>query len=394
MRLRLRIAAVLGVFVAVNALFVLAVVWAYGVLLPAIVGGTFVLLSDGRLALRLAQFPVSWPTALLLVGLFLAGQLYYGYRRVLAHTGQRAGEHEARTDTTDDTDDHNVDRIVRRLSMTADIPEPTIRVVDDDTPSCYTIGRFTDATIVVTTGLIDRLDAAELESVLAHEIGHIANRDVTLMTVTTLFLEITDRVYHSSMLARRAVLNPGSLSEQDRAALTWFLPLVALTSVFVAPILWLFPRVADWATRTLSQTREFAADAAAAEITGNPLALATALIDLTDASETPATDLRTTKIRALCIVPSELVNGREASALPAVSPPAADEDRDREQRVRAWLDGTTPATGDETPAETQTQTQTQTQTHPAVDERVERLAALAAGEERTRVRVRTQVGRT
>ncbi|ELZ06215.1 peptidase M48 Ste24p [Natrialba chahannaoensis JCM 10990] len=374
MRLRLRIAAVLGVFVAVNALFVLAVVWAYGVLLPAIVGGTFVLLSDGRLALSLLQFPVSWPTALLLVGLFLAGQLYYGYRRVLAHAGQQTGDSGA---GTSETDDHNVDRIVRRLSMTADIPEPTIRVVDDDTPSCYTIGRFTDATIVVTTGLVARLDATELESVLAHEIGHIANRDVTLMTVTTLFLEITDRVYHSSMVARRAVLNPDSLSGQDRAALTWFLPLVALTSVFIAPILWLFPRVADWATRTLSQTREFAADAAAAEIAGNPLALATALIDLTDASETPAADLRTAKIRALCIVPSELVNGRETSSLPPIS--AASDDEDREQRVRSWLDGTTPSSVDETAGETQT--------HPPVDERVERLAALAADEEQTRTRV-------
>ncbi|OIB57682.1 M48 family metallopeptidase [Natrialba sp. SSL1] len=374
MRLRLRIAAVLGVFVAVNALFVLAVVWAYGVLLPAIVGGTFVLLSDGRLALSLLQFPVSWPTALLLVGLFLAGQLYYGYRRVLAYAGQQTGDRGA---GTGETDDHTADRIVRRLSMTADIPEPTLRVVDDDTPSCYTIGRFTDATIVVTTGLIDRLDAAELESVLAHEVGHIANRDVTLMTVTTLFLEITDRVYHSSMVARRAVLNPGSLSEQDRAALTWFLPLVALTSVFVAPILWLFPRVADWATRTLSQTREFAADAAAAEIAGKPLALATALIDLTDAAETPATDLRTGKIRALCIVPSELVNGRESSSPPPLS--AAPDDDHREQRVRAWLDGATPSSVDVTGGKTRT--------HPPVDERVERLAALAADEEWTRTRV-------
>ncbi|ELY90389.1 peptidase M48 Ste24p [Natrialba hulunbeirensis JCM 10989] len=374
MRLRLRIAAVLGVFVAVNALFVLAVVWAYGVLLPAIVGGTFVLLSDGRLALSLLQFPVSWPTALLLVGLFLAGQLYYGYRRVLAHAGHRTS---ARGAGESGADGHTVDRIVRRLSMTADIPEPTIRVVDDDTPSCYTIGRFTDATIVVTTGLIDRLDAAELESVLAHEIGHIANRDVTLMTVTTLFLEITDRVYHSSMLARRAVVNPASLSEQDRAALTWFLPLIALTSVFVAPILWLFPRVADWATRTLSQTREFAADAAAAEIAGDPLALATALIDLTDAAETPATDLRTAKIRALCIVPSALVNGTESSSLPPIS--AAPDDEHREQRVRAWLDGATPSSVDQTAGETRT--------HPPIDERIERLAALAADEEQTRTRV-------
>ncbi|TYL40039.1 peptidase M48 [Natronococcus pandeyae] len=356
MSLRLRICAVLAVFAAVNALFVLALLWSYGVLLPAVVGGSIVYLRHGSVGFDLLQLPVTWSTFLVLVAGFLVAQVCYGYRRVLSRTGRTAGDEE-----------HAVARTVRRLAMTADVPEPDVRVVDDETASCYTVGRFTDATVVVTTGLIDALDADELEAVLAHEVAHVANRDVTLMTITTLFLEIADRAYHASKLARRAVRHPTELSGRSRAALTWFLPLVALTAVFVAPVLWLFPRVADWATRTLSHTREFAADAAAARITGNPLALATALVTLAETAETPATDLRVAKTRALCIVPTEPIAGREAASLPSIRRPA-DESRRRE-RITAWLEGTTPSTPTDGTA---------SGTHPPADDRVRRLTDIAA----------------
>ncbi|WP_049991536.1 M48 family metallopeptidase, partial [Natrinema salifodinae] len=330
MSFRRRICAVLGVFVAVNAAFVLALLWAYGVLLPGIVGGTIVYFQHGTVGIDFLRLPVSWPTALLLVAAFLAAQLYYGYRRVLAGTRGADGDAE-----------HAVARTVRRLAMIADVPEPAVRVVDDTEPSCYTVGRLTDATIVVTTGLVEALDAEELEAVLAHEIAHVANRDVTLMTITTLFVEIADRAYRGARLARRALADPDALSQSGRAALYWFLPLVALTYVFVAPILWVFPTIAAWATRTLSHAREFAADAAAARITGNPLALATALLTLAETTPTPATDLRTTGIRALCITPIEPVTGAETASPPRIRRPTDGEKR--RERVTAWLEGATPA---------------------------------------------------
>ncbi|WP_254763017.1 M48 family metalloprotease [Natrinema marinum] len=356
MNLRLRMCAVLAVFVAVNAAFVLAVCWAYGVLLPGVVGGTLVFLQHGSVAFDFVRLPISWPVALLLIAGFLAAQLYYGYRYLLSETHSAAGDA-----------DHAVARIVRRLAMTADVPEPAVRVVDDETPSCYTVGRLTDATIVVTTGLVATLDADELEAVLAHEIAHVANRDVTLMTIATLFLEIADRAYRAAGLARRALADPDGLSAGGRVALYWFLPLVALTYVFVAPILWAFPAIADWATRTLSQTREFAADAAAAEITGSPLALATALLTVAEATPAPATDLRTGKIRALCIVSSEPIAGDETASLPRIRRPA--DDATRRERVRTWLEGTTPSAPlDATDP---------SGTHPPVEARVGRLSDIA-----------------
>ena len=362
MRLRLRITAVLGVLVAINVLFVLAVLWAYGVFLPGIIAGAVVYLNHGTVGFDFLQLPVSWTTVVVLVAVFLGVQLYYGYRRVLANTR-----------SADDTDAHVVARIVRQLAMTVDVPEPGVRVVEAEEPSCYTVGRFTNATIVVTTGLIDRLDAEELTAVLAHEVAHIANRDVTLMTVATLFLEIADRAYRSARLARRALRSTEDVSTTGKFALWWFLPLVALTYVFVAPILWVFPTVADWATRTLSHAREFAADAAAAEITGRPLALATALRTLTESGRAvPETDLRTTTMQALCVVPSALVSTRKARSVPTPTRPS--EARDRRARIRSWLDARTPSNADSDDG----RSSTDRRTHPPIAERIRRLQELAA----------------
>ena len=364
MRNRTRITAVLAVLVAMNVCFVVAILWAYGVLLPGVVAGAIVLARHGTVSFEFLQLPVSWSTVAVLVVGFLGAQLYYGYKRVLAHTRRGRGD-----------GDHAVARIVRRLAMTADIPEPNVRVVDADEPSCYTVGRFTDATIVVTTGLIEALDADELAAVLAHEVAHVANRDVTLMTVTTLFLEIADRAYRAAGLARRAIHSPGDVSAQGKVALWWFLPLVALTYVFVAPILWVFPTVADWATRTLSHAREYAADVAAAHITGRPLALATALASLSGSGRpTPETDLRRTSMQALSIVPTPLIDSHTVRAVPTPARPPGD--RERRDRLRTWLDGETPSGVEPT---SERSAGPDRRTHPPAEERIRRLQRLAEG---------------
>lgn len=352
MRSSLRILAVLDVLVALNALFVVVVLWGFLVLFPTLVAGGYIYLQHGAASFDLLRFPLSWQVTLLLIGGFMTSQLVYGYRRLLGDTGGA---------TADDT--HAVARIVRRLSMAIDIPEPAVRVVEDDRPSCYTVGRFTDATVVVTTGVIDRLDAEELEAVVAHEIAHIANRDVTLMTITTLFLEIAHRAYSGTKLVKRAVTNPNALSRKELLFIQFFSVLLVLVYLIIAPLLWLFPTIAQWATRTLSHTREFAADEAAARMTGSPLALATALTTLSESALTPETDLRTTQIQALCIVPSRFVSGERTASLPDIERPTPT--HRRRNRVSSWLDGTTPVQN------------TDSGTHPAVEKRVERLTDIA-----------------
>jgi heat shock protein HtpX len=351
MSLRLRIGGVLATLVVLNALFVLAVLWGFLVALPTVV--TLAVVRDAAILGDLLRVPVSPLLYLGLVVVFLAGQLYYGYHRVLGQTS--AIETES---------DHEIATIVKRLAMTVEIPAPEVRVVEDDAPSCYTVGRFTSATIVVSTGLVETLDADELEAVLAHEIAHIANRDVTLMTITTLFLEIAHRTYHASRLMRRAVFDTSELSFRERMALRWFLPLTLLVYLVVRPVLLLFPLVAGWATRTLAHAREFAADAASARITGNPLALATALITLEDRTTAPETDLRISRTQALCVFPMTVSTGSQATTLPDVDAPDTPA---RTQEISSWLgestaESATGATGG---------------THPPVEQRIERLRDVA-----------------
>lgn len=350
MALHVRMLAVLGILIGLNALFVFALLWGFAILLPTVV--TAVVLAEPSVLSDLLRTPVSPMTYVALVALFLAGQLYYGYRRVLSGAA------------TGGESNHEVDEIVRRLSMAVDIPTPSTQVVDDETPSCYTVGRFTDATIVVTTGLLAALDRDELEAVLAHEVAHVVNRDVTLMTVTTLVLEITTRVYHTVRLVPRAFGGLGNLSTYERLALRWFLPLSVVVYVLVSPLLLVFPKVADWATRTLSHAREFAADEAAATMTGKPLALATALATLSETTPAPETDLRRERTQALCVVPTRPVTGSAAASVPE----PAEGDSDREETVTDWLAGRTassPTSG----------------THPPVEQRIRRLQALVTREE-------------
>lgn len=368
---RARLVGLLAALVALNAAFVAALLWAYGVFVPILVSAVFVPLGATQILDGILRFPVSVPVFISLVAASLAAQIYYGYRRVLSGTRGIRGD-----------DEHAVAETVRRLAMTAGVPAPTVRVVDDERPSCYTVGRLTDATIVVTTGLVDRLDGDELAAVLAHELAHVANRDVTLMTIATLFLEVAARTYRGALVVRRAVTGSGDLSARDSIALTWFLPLTVLTTVFVAPVLALFPPLARRATRRLAHAREFAADAAAARLTGQPLALATALVTLADAAPTQTTDLRLSGTRALCILPIEPVTGpRARDVSESEDAGAADLDPDtesdqetdrasdrRSDRLTAWLDAATPAQGEEAGGET----------HPPIDERIRRLQAIAA----------------
>jgi len=349
MRSRLRVSVVLAALLALNALFVFTLLWGVLVLVPTAV--TLVWTGEGAVAADLLRLPVSLSLFLGLTVAFLGGQLVYGYRRVLSGAVMAGRE------------DEDLSNLVARLAMGLDVSPPAVRVVEDGTPSCYTVGRVTDATIVVTTGLVDTLDEAELRAVLAHELAHVANRDVTLMTVTTLFLEITERVYRAVRLPRRALADFGALSRRERLAVQFLSVLLVTVYLLLWPVLWLFPVVAGWATRTLAHTREFAADAAAARATGAPLALATALLRLEETTPRPGTDLRESRMHALCVVPGPIVTGPSPGSIPLGGDGVST--TGRAERVSAWLDGVTPA---QTAA---------TATHPPTPARVERLQRIA-----------------
>ncbi|MFD5553591.1 zinc metalloprotease HtpX [Streptomyces sp. NPDC127068] len=173
--------------------------------------------------------------------------------------------------------------VVDRLCATADMPKPEVAVSDLDLPNAFATGRNANhAVVCVTRGLTARLEPEELEGVLAHELSHIAHRDVAVITVAS-FLGVL------AGIAVRFAFYSGMLGGRRRGDQNTFV--VVLTVVAVSAAVY---AISFLLIRALSRYRELAADRAAALLTGRPSALASALTKLTgDIARIPASDLRT-----------------------------------------------------------------------------------------------------
>lgn len=169
--------------------------------------------------------------------------------------------------------------VIDRLCALADMPKPRVAISDIDTPNAFATGRSQKhSVVVVTTGIMRRLDRAELEGVLAHELSHIAHRDVAVMTVAS-FLGIL-----AGFIARMSLFSGIGRSRDQRAQAA--ILVVILVSVVVYAISFLL-------LRALSRYREFAADRAGAQLTGQPSALASALTKISgEMGAIPTKDLR------------------------------------------------------------------------------------------------------
>lgn len=179
----------------------------------------------------------------------------------------------------------DVHGMVERLCALADIPRPTLAVLDVSYPNAFTVARSPRAnTLVVTRGLLDRLDSAELEAVLAHELAHLAHRDAFVMTV----------VSEPARALRTVVV---WLARPLRGVeLVGDSPLIAYVFVALLPVLvlcWCADAVATMLVLTLSRYRELIADRGAALLTGRPEALMSALQKISGRlAEIPSADLR------------------------------------------------------------------------------------------------------
>ncbi len=171
--------------------------------------------------------------------------------------------------------------LVDRLCAMADMPKPRIAIADTDVPNAFATGRTPDRAVVcVTTGILRRLDAAELEGVLSHELSHVAHRDVTVMTVAS-FAGVV-----AGLLTRMWLWGGMSRGrDRDQNAAVMFL-VIMLVSIAVYVVSFLL-------TRALSRYRELSADRTGALLTGNPSALASALQKVSgDIAAIPDGDLR------------------------------------------------------------------------------------------------------
>jgi heat shock protein HtpX len=180
--------------------------------------------------------------------------------------------------------------IIDRLCVQANIPRPRVALVDSPMPNAFALGRSQKtATVCVTTGLLSTLSHEQLEGVIAHELTHVINRDVMVMTLASFFASV------AALLVRYGLLFGRRGRSETQAAVG----VVILVSVAVYVISFML-------LRALSRYREYAADRGAAVLTGRPSALASALLALNDRMGTiPTKDLRTAaQMNAFFIIPA------------------------------------------------------------------------------------------
>ncbi|MBA2793498.1 MAG: zinc metalloprotease HtpX [Thermoleophilaceae bacterium] len=185
--------------------------------------------------------------------------------------------------------------MIERLCIQADLPKPKIAVADTHVPNAFAMGRSQkSATVCCTTGIMNTLSPAELEGVMAHELAHVKNRDVLIMTVASFFASV------AAMILQFGFFFGGGHGDGDDDGAPAFL--VILLASFVVYIISFFLMLA------LSRYREFSADRGAALITGRPSALSSALMSISGAMErVPTQDLRQAeRMNAFFIVPTSV----------------------------------------------------------------------------------------
>ncbi|MER5637367.1 zinc metalloprotease HtpX [Kitasatospora sp. NPDC002227] len=173
---------------------------------------------------------------------------------------------------------------VDRLCALADMPKPRVAVADNDMPNAFATGRNPqNAVVCVTTGLLRRLEPEELEGVLAHELSHVAHRDVAVMTVAGFLGVLAGMMTRIALYGGMFGGNNRNSNDQNAAIAMLVIPLVSMVVYAISFLL----------TRLLSRYRELAADRAAAQLTGRPSALASALTKVTgQIAAIPSKDLR------------------------------------------------------------------------------------------------------
>ncbi len=262
-----------------------------------LLGGVFVAL----VVVLMLIMPAGYAPIIGVIGLAIAwGQWYFS--DTVAMKAMRAREV-----TPDEAPELHA--MIDRLVALADMPKPRVGVADLDVPNAFATGRSPQRSVVcVTTGILGLLTADEMEAVLAHELSHVAHRDVTVMTIAS-----TAGIV-AGMLTRGAqygAMFGGRRSNDNNGAPTWIIVLGVSLVVYA---------ISFFLTRLLSRYRELCADRSGAYLTMKPQALATALQKIAGGmSAVPEKDLRaTSSMNAFFIAPA--IKGVSLSQLTSTHP--------------------------------------------------------------------------
>ena len=231
------------------------------------------------------------PMILIVVGLAFF-QYYTSDKLALAASGARVVTPEQAPE---------LHAMVERLCAMADLPKPKVAIIDTDMPNAFATGRSPKhAAVAVTSGLMRRLEPQEIEGVLAHELSHVANRDVLVMTLASFFAMLAGLLTRFGLYAGMFGGGFGSnrsSNDNNNGIPIWLAVLVI--SIVVYAISWVL-------IRTLSRYREFAADRGSALITGAPEHLMSALQKISgQIAVIPQQDLReVAAMNAFFIIPT------------------------------------------------------------------------------------------
>ena len=215
-----------------------------------------------------------------IMGVFMLGQFFFSDKLALYSMGARE---------VDEDEFPELHATISRLSQQADLPKPKVAVADTSVPNAFATGRSQKhSAVCVTTGILKSLDREELEGVLAHELAHVKNRDVMVMTVASFLSTI------AFLVVRWGWLFGGGRNRNNNVPV--------IVAILASLVVWI---VSFLLIRALSRYREYAADRGAAVITGRPSALASALLKISgEMDHVPKEDLREqSEMNAFFIIP-------------------------------------------------------------------------------------------
>jgi heat shock protein HtpX len=242
------------------------------------------------------------PVSLLIIAALMLGiQYFFSDKMVLAST-------RAKVVTPDQAPD--LHRIVDRLSAEAGIPKPRVAIVPTDVPNAFATGRSLHHSVIAATqGLLQRLSPEEVEAVLAHELSHVRNRDVAVITLASFLATVASFIMNSTLYG--GMLGGARRQEERRGPGVILIFVVSAIVYFVGMLL----------VRLLSRYREYAADRGSAIITGHPSHLISALLKISGVMDrVPKRDLRAPEgMNQFFIVPQ--LTGQSLMELFSTHPP-------------------------------------------------------------------------
>ncbi len=220
---------------------------------------------------------------MMFAGFFLLIQFFLSDKLVLWSMGGRI---------VSEQEEPRLHETVSRLCTIADLPKPKIAVVDSSIPNAFATGRSKESAVVaVTTSLKQRLSQQELEAVLAHELSHVKNRDMLVITIASFLSTVASFLVQNMLFF-------GAGGDRDRRGAG-----AVMVIWIVSIVVWI---ISFLLIRALSRYREFAADRGSAIITGQPSHLASALMTISGVMErVPSRDLRDVEgMNAFFIIPA------------------------------------------------------------------------------------------